>query len=167
MLEGIITGISFFSLILLLTGFVLIGIELILPGISFPGVTGGICLITCIFLMADNIVEGAIITVVILVLLAIMMGIMLYLFSSGKLVRPMVLNEEQHRHTGYMSGTDLTYLLGKEGVALTDLRPTGVGCFEGKSIDVLSSGPYILRGSVIKVEMVHGNKVVVKAIEKV
>jgi len=53
-------------------------------------------------------------------------------------------------------------LLGKEGVALSDLRPAGIGLFDDDRIDVITRGDYIEKGKRIKVIAEEGSKVVVK-----
>ena len=90
------------------------------------------------------------------------MAVILFLLSKGKLKSPIVLDEEQNREEGYLSSGDLNYLLGKQGVAVTDLRPAGVADIEGISFDVLSKGNYILKGSRIEIVKVEGAKLVVQ-----
>jgi membrane-bound ClpP family serine protease len=55
----------------------------------------------------------------------------------------------------------LEYLVGKEGIATTDLRPAGKGCFEGIEFDILSGGSYIKKGQNIAINKVKDNKLVV------
>ena len=125
MLISLLDGLTLFSIILLIVGFVLIGIELTAPGISVPGIVGTICLGISVILTADTIEEGVIMTLCILAVLGLMLGIMLWLLAKGKLVKPIILTDEQKKTEGYISSSDLEYLLGKEGIALTDLRPSG------------------------------------------
>lgn len=162
MFANVLDGLTLFSLLLLIIGFVLVGIELTAPGISLPGISGILCLGIGVILIADTIEEGIMITLCILVILGIMLGIALWLLSKGKLVKPIILIDEQKKNEGYISSNSLEHLLGKEGIALTDLRPCGVGCFEEKSFDVMSDGQYILKGSEIMVCKVEGSKIVVK-----
>ncbi len=150
------------GLILFIAGFVLIAIEMVIPGFGAPGVSGIICLGAGVFLTADTVEEGAFITVIVLALLGIMMAVMLWLLSKGKLRSPIILEEEQKKDEGYISSGDLNYLLGKKGVADTDLRPTGVGNFDGVSIDVISEGKYISKGAALEIVKVSGSKLIVK-----
>lgn len=150
------------GLILFIAGFVLIAIEMVIPGFGAPGVSGIICLGAGVFFTADTVEEGAFITVIVLALLGIMMAVMLWLLSKGKLRSPIILEEEQKKDEGYISSGDLNYLLGKKGVADTDLRPTGVGNFDGVSIDVISEGKYISKGAALEIVKVSGSKLIVK-----
>lgn len=150
------------GILLLIAGFILVGIEMILPGFSVPGICAIICLVTAVFLMADSIMEGVAITVMVLALLGILLALILWLLSRGKLKPPIILEEEQKRSDGYLSSSDLNYLLGKEGVAGTDLRPAGVGRIDGVNLDVMSDGRYISRGTKIRIIKVEGSKLIVE-----
>lgn len=162
MIQQLLDGMTIISAILLIAGFILIGIEFTAPGISFPGIAGTICLVVSVFLISDGIVEGAIITIIILTILGIMLGATLWLLAKGKLIKPLILVEEQKKEQGYISSSDLDYLLGKEGVALTDLRPSGVGRFDEINFDVISEGEYISKGTEIMIYKVKGSKLIVK-----
>ena len=107
MLISLLDGLTLFSIILLIVGFVLIGIELTAPGISVPGIVGTICLGISVILTADTIEEGVIMTLCILAVLGLMLGIMLWLLAKGKLVKPIILTDEQKKTEGYISSSDL------------------------------------------------------------
>ncbi len=150
------------GILLLIAGFVLVGIEMVLPGFSVPGVSGIICLVVGVFVLADSAMEAAVITIAVLALLGILMAVMLSLLSRGKLKTPIILKEEQKRQEGYLSSSDLEYLLGKQGAAVTDLRPSGIGSFDGVNFDVMSEGDYILKGTEVEIIKVEGSKLVVR-----
>jgi membrane-bound ClpP family serine protease len=150
---------------LFITGFILVGIEMITPGLHAPGIFGAASLVVAIFLISDTFVEGAIITIIVLVVLAIMLAVILSLLSRGKLKSPIILKEEQSNKEGYISANDLKHLMGKQGVALTDLRPSGVGSFDGSNQDVISEGKYIIKGAKIIVFKVQGSKLIVKEVD--
>jgi membrane-bound ClpP family serine protease len=161
MLWGI-DGLFILAIILFIAGFVLIAIEMIIPGFSVPGITGIICLLIGIFLVSDSIQEGAIITIIVLTLLGIMLALILGILSKGKLKSPIILKHEQNKENGYISSSDLKYLQGKQGIALTDLRPTGSGDFDGITLDVISEGNYINKGTKLVIYKVEGSKLIVK-----
>jgi membrane-bound ClpP family serine protease len=162
---GEIDGFFILAVILFITGFVLVGIEMVIPGLHAPGIIGTTCLLVGIFLVSDSVVEGAVITIFVLAVLGIMLSIILGMLSRGKLKSPIILKDEQNKHKGYISSSDLNYLLGKRGVAITDLRPTGTGCFEEIEFDVISEGKYIPKGTQLVIYKVQGSKLIVKAIE--
>lgn len=150
------------GILLLVAGFILAGIEMVLPGFSVPGVTGIICLVVGVFVLADSVLEAVVITIAVLALLGILLAVILGLLSRGKLKAPIILEEEQHRDEGYLSSSDLQYLLGKQGSALTDLRPSGVARFDEINFDVLSEGNYISAGAKVEIIKVEGSRLVVR-----
>ncbi|MDO5423818.1 MAG: NfeD family protein [Eubacteriales bacterium] len=154
------------GILLLVAGFILVGIEIVLPGFSVPGVSGIICLVVGVFLLADTVTEGVFITIAVLALLGILMAVLLWLLSKGKLRTPLILKEEQNREEGYLSSSDLNYLLNKKGYAVTDLRPAGVGNIDEIKFDVMSEGNYISKGAEIQIIKVEGSKLVVREIRK-
>ena len=52
-------------------------------------------------------------------------------------------------------------LVGREGVTLSTLRPSGIAILEGKRVDVVSRGEYLEKSSEIIVLSVTGNQVIV------
>lgn len=159
---GFLDSVSILGIVLMIIGFVLVGIEMVLPGFSFPGIGGIACLITSIFLTSKTIEQGIILTIIVIALLGIMLATILWLLSKGKISKSIVLTEELNKEKGYISSNDLNYLLDKKGVANTDLRPTGIGDFDGITFDVISGGNYILKGTPIIIKEVQGSKIVVK-----
>ena len=59
---------------------------------------------------------------------------------------------------------DIVELVGKEGVACSELRPAGVAQIDGRRIDVVSAGAYIAAGTPVRVVDNSGNRVVVREI---
>lgn len=55
-------------------------------------------------------------------------------------------------------------LLGKQGIAISELRPAGVAEIEGQRVDVVTQGGMIAEGDRVRVTKVEGNRVVVEAI---
>jgi membrane-bound ClpP family serine protease len=152
------------AIILFIAGFILIGIEMAIPGFSIPGVSGIVCLVVAIFLVSDTFVEGAIIALIIMVLLGIMFAVILGLLSKAKLKSPIILKDEQNKEKGFISSNDLKYLLGKQGVAITDLRPSGTANFDGIEFDVISEGKYISKDTRLVIYKVQGSKLIVKTL---
>lgn len=151
------------GILLLIAGFILAGIEMVLPGFSVPGISAIACLVVGVFLLADSFMEGILITVVVLALLGILLAIILRLLTKGKLKSPIILEEEQKKAEGYISSSDLQYLLGKKGICRTDLRPTGVAQIDGVNFDVLTEGEYVLAGTPVSIIKVEGSKLIVRS----
>ena len=65
----------------------------------------------------------------------------------------------------YAAGNnDLNYFIGREGVTHTDLRPAGIGEFDGVKLNVVSDGEFIAKDRPIRVQSVEGNRIVVREI---
>lgn len=150
------------GILLLVAGFILVGIELVLPGFSVPGVSAIISLVAGVFILADSPMEAAVITITVLALLGILMAVILWLLSKGKLRNPIILEEEQRRDEGYLSASDLQYLLGRSGVARTDLRPSGIARLDEVNFNVMSEGNYISAGAEVEIIKVEGSKLIVR-----
>lgn len=159
---GYIDSVTVIGIILMIVGFILVGVEMVLPGFSIPGIAGITSLVISIFLSSKTVEQGIILTIIIIALLGVMLAIILWLLSKGKISKSIVLTEEQNKEKGYISSNDLNYLLGKKGVAHTDLRPSGSGDFEGVTFDVISECNYIAKGTPIIIKAVKGSKLIVK-----
>lgn len=85
------------------------------------------------------------------------------LFGLKMLARsPLSLQSSLRKSQGVVSYDEaLTDLAGKEGVSLTNLRPSGTARIDGKRIDVVTRGDYIEKGETVEVLKVEGSRVVV------
>ena len=149
------------GLILLIAGFVLAGIEMVVPGFGAPGICGIICLVAGVFLTADSVEAGIFITVVVIVILGILMTVIMGFLSQKKFKSPIVLDDDLKAGVP-ISSSDLEYLIRKEGKASTDLKPAGKGNFEGIELDIFSEGPYIKKGTSIVISRINENRLMVK-----
>ncbi|AGF54842.1 membrane-bound ClpP family serine protease [Clostridium saccharoperbutylacetonicum] len=154
--------ITLLTLLLLIIGFGLVFLEMHIPGFGIPGILGAICLILAVALTAQNFAEGLVMTLGILAILGIMLGVVLTFFTKGKFFKPLILPDVQRKEHGYISSSDLDYLLGKKGIALTDLRPSGSIDIDGVKFDVISDGEYISSGTKVEIFKVSGVKLLVK-----
>lgn len=150
------------GIVLLIAGFILIGIELVVSGFGAPGIAGIICLVAGVFLVTDSLEEGILVTVVVIVILSILMAVIMGLMHYRKFKSPIILDEEVRSESAYLGEADLNYLLDREGIATTDLRPAGKGDFDGIELDIVSEGPYIERGSKIMICRISANRLIVK-----
>ena len=157
-------GLMVIGMLLLIAGFVLMGTEMVLPGFGVPGIAGGICLVVGIFLTADSVEAALTMTLIVAVALALMFTVILALFHMKKIKPPIVLQEELKADKGYLSTSDLEYLVGKEGTAATDLRPAGKCDIDGIIFDVRSEGNYVLRGQKVRITRIQGNTLIIKEV---
>lgn len=87
-----------------------------------------------ILLTAKTVEEGLTITVIVVAVLAVMLTIALTVLKRVK--PPIILEDELKGARGYLNSSDLEYLVGKEGIAVTDLKPSGKCKIEGIEFDV-------------------------------
>lgn len=74
------------------------------------------------------------------------------------------LSQETGRETGYTSSLRRDELIGRDGIALTDLRPAGTGEFNEERVDVVSESEWIEKGSPIRIVASEGYRHVVRLI---
>ena len=156
--------ITILTVLLLIIGFGLVFLEMHIPGFGVSGILGAIFLILAVILTAQNFAQALIMALGILTVIGIMLGIVLALFSKRKLFKPLVLQDEQKKERGYTSSSNFDYLLGKKGVTITDLRPSGSADIDGIKLDVISNGDYIPKGTNVKISKVIGVKLIVERI---
>lgn len=150
------------GLVLLVIGIILVGVEMILPGFGAPGITGAIGIVAGIIMMSTSI-EGALkLTAIVIVILAVMLALVVLFFHSRKIKSPIILDKELTKDPGYISSQDLEYLVGKEGVSITVLRPAGKCDIEGVTFEVRSGGEYIDKDKRVKIIKIQSNMIVVK-----
>jgi membrane-bound serine protease (ClpP class) len=85
---------------------------------------------------------------------------------NSRLSRSMVLHPPAQDKTGDREERRLASLVGAEGVAETNLRPSGIGVFGDEYVDVLSGRGFIGKGATIVVESVTGKVVKVKELQR-
>lgn len=157
--------ITVLTVLLLIIGFGLVFLEMHIPGFGIPGVIGAIFLVLAVVLTAQNFAQALVMALGILAILGIMLGVVLTFFTKGKLFKPLILSDEQKKEHGYISSSDLDYLLGKIGIAITDLRPSGSVDINGVKFDVISDGEYIYVGTKVEIFKVSGVKLLVKKVK--
>ena len=150
------------GILLLVAGFILVGIEMVVPGFGAPGISGIACLVGGIILTSKNIEQGLTITMIVVVILAVMLTMILLVL---KRVRPPFILEEDLKATPeYLNASDLEYLVGKEGIASTDLKPIGKCSIEGVELDVRAESRYVEKGTKVKISRIHENTIMIKEI---
>ena len=152
----------------------------VLPGVAIFGLGGGL-LILCSFILASQTfvlphndyqweqLQGSLLS-----LMAVFAGFVAtvavmrrYLprtaWVSSMLLEPPT-GEERENISQRESLVDFRHLLGAEGVAATQLIPSGKARFGGQLVDVTADGEVIERGQPVVVTTVQGNRIVVKTV---
>ncbi|MCR5432647.1 MAG: serine protease [Lachnospiraceae bacterium] len=154
--------INILGIIVLLVGIVLIGVEFFMPGFGLPGISGIICVAAGIYLTGRNATERLTVGVIAIVVIAVLLVISIIVFKSKKVKSPIKLETDLPGKNLFIDESDMNYLVGKKGTALTDLRPSGKGEFEGVKLDVLSAGEFIEKDKKLIIIEIKNNKIFVR-----
>ncbi len=161
------------ELILLATGVVLVALEiLVVPGFGVAGLLGGVALVTSVTLsmlgsfptVSEVISALGLIAVSILVIGVLAFAIVRHLPHSRRM-SGIFLRGATSRDIGYLSAPARRDLVGRLGVAVTDLRPAGTVRVGGERIDVVTEGPWIEEGTPVIVARAESYRHVVRPAE--
>jgi membrane-bound serine protease (ClpP class) len=166
------------EIILFVLGVALLLVEIfVIPGFGVAGVSGLAAVLLALgFSLIGNIgfsfPSGEAISSAVLTLAASLVMMIIAMFSFGRLLPKsnrfgqLVLAPELTAETGYTSAETHAEWLGRKGLALTDLRPSGTVEIDENRIDVVTSGEYIGKGTAIEVVEVQGARVKVREVRK-
>jgi membrane-bound serine protease (ClpP class) len=147
--------------ILQFIGIIVVIVEVIIP-------TGGILAIAAIGLLGYSLYLvftavssaagiGFVVADLIVIPVALTVGFKLLAHS------PATLRKNLSKEDGVQAQSpELTRYVGMEGVAVSDLRPSGTALIDGKRLDVVSRGEYLEKSTKIVVTAVTGNQIIVK-----
>jgi membrane-bound ClpP family serine protease len=172
------------EILLFVLGLGFVGIELfVLPGTIVFGLAGFVSIVLALilsqqtFVLPSNAVQSAILEnnlldILYLLVLVILGAAVFYKFMPKiPFFNRALLEPPDAPRTGESTrfergGGDRAALVGSVGVAVTDLRPSGI--FEisgGVRHDVVSNGGFIARGRSVRVLEAEGNRIVVEAVD--
>jgi len=154
------------EILLFIIGIVLLILEIfVIPGFGIAGIAG-IAFVICSFafsmvpndvfdfsLTEPNLLFRSFMLVIISIVGAIVLSVIFgrSILKSSAFKR-LVLQDEQNSSEGYVSSVIDFSLINKEGIARTDLRPSGKVEIDGKWYDAVALGGYITKGTMVKVE---------------
>jgi len=164
----IVVGLAGFeTIILFIIGLFLLLAEIFfIPGFGLAGIGGIAAILASIFLTFGNITQATYSILIALGISVIGFFLLIKYIPSTRTWRKFVLSTEQKKELGYTVGTkDLKRLTGKEGIAITPLRPSGIVEVNGKKLNALTQGEYVDSNTKIKIISVEGNKIVVEEVD--
>lgn len=149
-------------LLLLIAGFALVVLEVYLPGFGLPGILGGVCLIAGVALRAkSDLIVWLIMTLILAALLCVVLSVSMRAAAKGRLDKSWFVLKEVST-TPQVGGGDMDFYLGRSGLTLTALRPSGNAEFDGVKLNVISDGEFIAEGERVTVTSVEGNRIRVR-----
>ncbi|MFH0953489.1 MAG: NfeD family protein [Verrucomicrobiota bacterium] len=153
-----------FYIILVIVGLFLIGAEIFLPG-GVIGVLGVMALAGAMIVGFSPAVfglqGGLLSALIIVVLVGLCIAAWVKYFPKTSMGRRMTLEKDGKT---FKAASEVESLIGKEGVALSILRPSGIAKIDGRRVDVVADGTWIESGKRIKVMGVSGPRVLVREI---
>ena len=153
---------------LFIFGGIMLILELMLPGFGIAGIIGIIALVAGIVVGSSVLAAGQLAVAILIVFIAIVVMVILIYRSAtknGKISRSLFLHSKADKEEGYTSTRDYQDMLGKEGIAIAPLRPSGTGDFDGVKLDVVTEGQFIPKGTRIKIINVEGFRILVEKID--
>jgi len=163
------------DLIYILGGVSLIILEvLVIPGFGIVGLAGFCLLIYSLYLLLipdtpvgvevlDQAMDGFTIGII---------GVIIGFYFFGKLMiktkfwQDLTSPNSQKKEDGYTNTFGWEKLVGAEGIADTDLHPSGWIKTEKERLFVISEGKFIEKGSKVEILSVDGNMIIVRRIIK-
>jgi len=155
------------AIILFLVGFFLLLAEIFLiPGFGLTGISGIIAILTSIFLTFGNIIQAAYSILIALGFTIVGFFLLIRYIPATRTWRKFILFTKQEKELGYSVGIkNSKRLIGKEGIAITPLRPSGMVEVNGEKLNAITRGEYVDSNTKIKIISVEGNKIVVEAVD--
>jgi len=166
------------EVVLFVIGVVLLLAEIfVIPGFGIAGITGLTAVLLALgFSLIGNVgfsfPSGEAISSAVLTLASSLVMLVIAMFSLGRFLPrsqrfgQLVLAPTLSTDTGYTSADTHTEWLGRTGVAITGLRPSGTAEIDDNRIDVYTSGEYIEKGTAVEVVEVRGSRVRVREVRK-
>jgi len=152
--------------LLYIVGILALFLELFVPAAGMIGTAGIICMIVGTVLGYRNFgtLAGSLFLTGTLIGTPAMIIIGLKVFPKTFVGKKLILWASQKKEAGFSSSTDVLYegLLGREGTAVTTLRPSGMAVIGDRKYSVVTTGEMIERGTAVYVVKVEGSRIVVR-----
>ncbi|MBF0099904.1 MAG: serine protease [Desulfobacterales bacterium] len=148
------------SILLQLLGIIVVFTEIIIPSAGLLSIIAVCSLGYSIYLMIVNVSVDMGIWMIIgdLILIPIIVIIGFKWLAKSSITLHNCLKKED----GVTSQPpEMAAYLGKEGIAASDLRPSGIAKIDNKRLDVVTRGEYIYKGTAIEVIAVKANQIIV------
>jgi membrane-bound serine protease (ClpP class) len=154
-----------FVVVLAVAGIIGILWELhVVPGHGVPGILGAVCLVLAVFfafgLQFFFVAIETLATAI--VLTVICFSLMVRAVPQNAWAKRLALAAAQG--PDYVTSSDFSDLRGKEGIAISFLRPAGIAEIQGRRVDVLTQGDFIAQGTPVRVTRVEGSRIFVEAV---
>ncbi len=148
---------------LIVLGFVLIAIEVFVPGMVL-GLIGGCCMLAAIVLAfsAFGATGGLIVIGALLILTIILAPLWIKYSPRTRIGRHLTLGSSDKNFQS--APKEFDRYLGQTGTTQSILRPSGIATINGERVDVVAETGHIAAGKIIRVMRVEGMRIVVEEV---
>ena len=153
------------GLIAMIAGYVLLVVEMCIPGFGVPGIAGTVLAILGLVVLQPTALQALIIVVIYVALLCVALAICMHSVSRGRLSKSRFVLNDVSTHADAPETNDLSYFIGRSGTARSALRPAGIADFDGVRLNVVSEGDFIEQGAFVRVDRVEGKRIVVSQLK--
>jgi membrane-bound serine protease (ClpP class) len=171
--SSVIIGLAGWEEVLLLgLGAIALAVEIfVLPGFGVAGVLGTLAIVASMVLAmmgarpttGDVAQSLAVLGASLFITMAVIYAWLRHLPNSGRF-SGLLLRGAVNKAQGFVSAPNRGDLVGRDGVAVTDLRPSGTARVGEERLDVVTEGEYVSQGSRVQVVQSDGYRHVVRAV---
>jgi membrane-bound serine protease (ClpP class) len=160
------------EVLLLGLGLIALAAELfIIPGFGVAGIVGILAVTAAVLLSlvgshptSGDVAQAlAVLGASLFITAAVVYAWLRHLPNSGRF-SGLLLQGAGHREAGFTAAPVRPELVGQDGTALTDLRPSGTARIGDEQIDVVTEGAYVAQGSRVQVVRSDGYRHVVRKV---
>ncbi len=165
---------NWLEIFLFLLGVGLLALEIfVIPGFGLAGLGGIILIVISLFLalikhpfeIPRRELLGAFYIIGYSFIVSVLLAYLgLRWLPKSKLWQRLVLEEEEQAASGYSQTRQWEQYLGRQGVSITALHPTGKVEISGQILDVVTEGDFLAQGDKVQIVKVEGNRIVVRGV---
>ena len=157
--------VSVFHIAVFLGGVLCIVVEMLMPTVGLLAGAGVAAMLYSMVLAMGGNISAVYAMLAAFVLAALIFALIVKKLPSSRLWKKIVLSDASTTDRGYVSTRTQAELIGRTGVVLTELRPSGTVQLDGVPVDVVSEGAFLPKGTVVRVTAVQGSRVVVRRVD--
>lgn len=149
-----------------LAGILCIIIEMLMPTVGLLAGAGVAAMLYSVVMTLGGDINAVYAMLVSFAIAVFIFALIVKKLPSSKLWNRLTLKDKSNTANGYVSAEPREELLGKRGIVVTELRPSGSALIADKLVDVISEGAFLTKGEKIIVVAVNGNRVLVRKVNK-
>ena len=157
--------VSLYQIALFIGGVIFIIIENLTPTIGLLAGIGVVAILYSLILAMGGDINAIYMMAISLIIAIIIFAVILKKLPSSRLWKKLILTNTSSTEQGYVSSMDYSKYLNKEGVVLSELRPSGSVEIDGVPVDVVSEGKFISKGEKVRVVKIEGVRIIVRRVE--